>query len=449
MTHTHGFRFLSAIILLHLVSAISRTYVDVTQDLGTNNPSVQTIDNTNYYNFARGDGGWISAFEVAEAMKLKRIYFPAGIYFFGGSSNTSCSLTDIEPRNGLCYAPVIIDASLYPSLAQGVEVFGDGGGATQFRSWAPVMSGSAALTFSASTTLGTAYWSVHDLQFMFCTVGFGVAFNNPTAAYPRNEFNTLHLARVSVWNGLVNNTCNGGSWDRRPGAQRANSMGGLYLGHIWSSTLSVDEVAVQSGGPDSEANSTGAVVLNEVQYSTLDLRGLGAARPGAFARPDPRNESLYYGWGVIFEANVYACTITQLHVEIAGGGALIKASTAENIFTSSIFSMMAVACIVQLDGNADTQPQYIGNNVFEAVAINLYPVNGSLFSGLIAGNRSTLIVRSSYTFPFTRLANDFNLGPAPLASTDPCVRGERRVTREFLYDCVADNTWRRIPYQDF
>ena len=446
-----------ALVLSLLQLALARaalpppTYIDVTTDLGTNNPSVQVIGNERYYNFARGDAGWISAFEAAEAAGLRRIYFPTGQYFFGGSSNASCAAVDIEPRNGLCYAPTVVNANLYPSLSQGVEVFGDGGGATVFHSWAPIASGSA-LTLTANSTVATAYWSVHDIAFSLCATGFALAFNDPGRAAPRNEYNTLHVSRISAWNGLVNNTCDGGApWAVRPGQARTNSAGGVFFGHIWSSTLSVDEVAVQSGAPTDEFNDTAAVLLDEVQYSTLDLRGLGTGLGSAFSSPDPTNAWLYNGWGLIMRANVYANTVTQLHVEIAGGGALIKASSAENVVTSAIFSMMFLAAIVQLDANADgNAPQFSGNNVFEAVAINQYPVDGKLFSSVVEGNRSALVVRSVYTFPYTRLANDFNIGgPLPASSLSPCVRGEQRLNEDFLFLCVADGLWRRVALEAF
>ena len=435
-------------LLRPLAPASAQSMVDVTKDLGVNNPSVQVIDGVSYYNFARGDAGWISAFEVAEARSAKRIYFPSGQYFFGGAPNTTCGAVDIEPANGLCYAPVVVNADLYPSLGQGVEVFGDGVGATAFHSWAPIASGSA-LTITANQTIGTAYWSFHDFAISLCATGFALAFNDPARAQPRNEFNTMHVQRISVWNGLVNQTCDSSTaWAVRPGQTRTNSAGGLYLGHIWSSTLSVDEVAVESGAPAAEFNSTAAVVLDEVQYSTLDLRGLGTGLPGAFDKPDPTNAALYFGWGVILKANVYACTVTQLHVEIAGGGALIAASSAENVVTSAIFSMMFLAAIVQVDANVDGAPQYVGNNVFEAVAINRYPVGDNMFSAVVEGNRSTLIVRSVYTFPFS-LKNDFNLGPAPASSSEPCVRGEQRLTGDFLFACVADGQWKRAALEAF
>ena len=122
----------SSLLLLLLLLAVgppawsaaaqTPTFVDVTTDLGANNPSVQFIDGERYFNFARGDAGWVSAFETAEARRLKRIYFPSGQYFFGGSSNASCAPVDIEPTNGLCYSPVVVDAALYPFLGQGVEL---------------------------------------------------------------------------------------------------------------------------------------------------------------------------------------------------------------------------------------------------------------------------------------------------------------------------------------
>ena len=200
------------------------------------------------------------------------------------------------------------------------------------------------------------------------------------------------------------------------------------------------------------------MVLDEVQqYSTLDLRGLGTGLGGAFAnKPDPTNSALYFGWGAILRANVYACTITQLHVEIAGGGVLIAASSAENVVTSAIFSMVFFAAIVQVDADADVAVvvdnedyQRSGGNVFEAVAINQYPVGGVLFSDRVEGNRSTLSVRSVYTFPFTRFKNDFNLGPPPQTSAEPCVRGEQRLTDAFLFVCVEDGAWRRAALEAF
>ena len=62
----------------------SNNYTNVTRDLGANNSSVQCIGvNGCHYHFERGDAGWISAFEVANAMGVPRIYFPRATYWFG------------------------------------------------------------------------------------------------------------------------------------------------------------------------------------------------------------------------------------------------------------------------------------------------------------------------------------------------------------------------------
>jgi len=125
--------------------------VNVTRDLGANNPSAQ-FDGANWhFHFARGDAGWISAFEVANANHIHRIYFPRGTYWFGQTTAT--------PQ---VYKSTKLDLSLYPNLYNGdaMDIFGDGDYQTHFTVWAPIVDGSM-LEISTTKTFASMSWKIH------------------------------------------------------------------------------------------------------------------------------------------------------------------------------------------------------------------------------------------------------------------------------------------------
>ena len=92
------------------------------------------------------------------------------------------------------------------------------------------------------------------------------------------------------------------------------------------------------------AISTGGVVLNEVQYSTLSLRGTGTHSGDTWAHGvQPWNNLAYNGWGIILRGNCNSNTIVQTHCEGSGGCVLIQGpGSFENVWTTAVMSMMQV-----------------------------------------------------------------------------------------------------------
>jgi hypothetical protein len=258
--------------------AWSADLVNVTRDLGPNNPSIQ-YDGVNWhYHFARGDAGWLSAFELANKLAIHKIYFPRGVYWFG---------------NPGAYKPTVVDLSLYPRLWDGesIEVYGDGDYQTSFTTWAPITNGSM-LEVSSSKTIATMAQRFHGFHFDGCSTEFALSINSVHAVQPRAEHNDFGLYDCTFINILMDNKCDGGRYfNRTPGQTRAYARGALFLGHIWSSKIDFGLAAVLTSAPPAEYNNTGGVVLNEVQYTTMRLTGTGSH----FGAVQPWNETNYVG----------------------------------------------------------------------------------------------------------------------------------------------------------
>eukprot|EP00947_MAST-08B_sp_MAST-8B-sp1_P002479 g2479.t1 len=367
-------------------------FVNVTSHLGANNPSIQ-FDGVNYhYHFARGDAGWISAFETANRLHIHRIYFPRGVYWFGGGGG------------GGGQNATVVDISLYPNLFTGtaLDIEGAGDYLTSFTTWAPVWRGPM-LTLTASTkSVATMSWKLHGMHFDACSASYALAINTPDVAQPRVEHNNLNVYDLSLYNHLDNNTCHGKAFplDVAAGqtAAQANARGAFYAAHIWSSAINVGLGTVATGRGLDLFNDTAGVCLNEVQYSTLSLRGLGTHSDASFGVPDPTRASWYNGWGLILKANVNSNTIVQLHCEGSGGCVLIDGpGSFENLFTSAVMSMIQRVLVASHD--PPPEPMSVANyNRFAGIVVNRYPVVNATtkethrFSKLVEGRADTLLV---------------------------------------------------------
>eukprot|EP01044_Picomonas_judraskeda_P006652 COSAG03_NODE_673_length_6364_cov_4.619314_2_plen_387_part_00 len=284
-------------------------FVNVTQDLGANNPSAQ-FDGTNWhFHFERGDAGWISAFELANQYSIHRIYFPRGTYWFGSNSTT-------------------VDLSLYPRLWDGtaLDVFGDGDYLVHFLSWAPIVG--PMLDLSSSKTFASMSWKIHGLRFEGCATEYAFSINLDRPGVenqPRAEHNNFKLYDVSFGNYLENNTCHEKYFPPVSPSAPTYAKGAVYLAHMWSSQIEMGLATVSSSAPYSLFNQTGGVILNEVQYSTLSLRGTGTHSGDTWVHGvQPWHREAYNGWGVILKGNVNSNTIIQTHCEGSGGCVLIE-----------------------------------------------------------------------------------------------------------------------------
>jgi len=275
-----------------------------------------------------------------------------------------------------------VDMSLYPNLTDGLEIYGDGDGQTQFVNWAPIV-GTALKIGTTGQTLATMSWRLHGLRFRVCATEYAFALNGEEDT-PKVAHNNLWLKEFNIFNYLVNNTCNGHQFPLTPGQTRKSAIGGAYIAHLYSSYVDTPYCVVQTDAPYTEFNTTAGLTLKEVCYSTLSLRGLGSGGvAGNFLSPQPWVKERYPGWGVILRRAVYANTITQLHCEGSGGCVSIQGPlNVENTWTSAVMSMMQHVLI------SSTAPD--AYNTFESVFVNRYPVkqaNGTTacFSDRIEG----------------------------------------------------------------
>ena len=344
--------------------SVGADLVNVTRDLGANNPSVQ-FDGTNWhYHFARGDAGWVSAFEVANAHHIRCIYFPRGTYWFGKTTATPPA-----------YPSTAVDLSLYPNLWNGgaVDIFGDGDYLTEFTTWAPVADGPM-LELSSSKSFATMAWRIHGFHFDGCSTEYSFAINSPAHEAPRAEHNNLKLFDVSFYNHLENNTCHGNKFNATQGQTSTSAKGAVYLAHIWSSQLEMGLATVATSAPPAAFNDTAGVTLNEVQYSTLSLRGAGTHTDETWQGVVPWVPQAYPGWGILLLSNVNSNTVVQTHCEGSGGCVLISGQgNFENQWTTGVMSMMQRCLIASHDP--------LGYNVFDSIVVNRYPTNRTTGKG--------------------------------------------------------------------
>ena len=315
-------------------------FVNVTQDLGANNPSAQ-FDGTNWhFHFQRGDAGWISAFELANQYNIHRIYFPRGTYWFGSNSTT-------------------VDLALYPKLWDGtaLDVFGDGDYLVHFLSWAPVVG--PMLDISSSKTFASMSWKIHGFHFEGCATDYAFSINLDRPGIenqPRAEHNNFKLYDVSFGNYLENNTCHGQYFPPASPITPTYAKGAVYLAHIWSSQIEMGLATVSTSAPYHLFNQTGGVILNEVQYSTLSLRGTGTHSGDTWAHGvQPWNREAYNGWGIIIKADVNSNTVIQTHCEGSGGCVLIEGPGTHSCLHACAIDCVFVHCVFLTFENSKTE----------------------------------------------------------------------------------------------
>ena len=320
-----------------------------------------------------------------------------------------------------------VDITAFPSLWNGaaLEISGAGDYTTTFTAWYPVVNGPM-LRLSASKTVATMSWKLHGFHFDACSSQYGLSINDETSAQPRVEHNNLHLWDVSFYNHLENNTCHGQAF---PTHVPHNARGAVYIAHVWSSAIDIGLATVATGCSTEFFNQTAGVVLNEVQYSTLSLRGTGTHSDASFSGPEPWNAAYYPGWGIKLVANVnsntvrefhlgciriclalfmFSCTqarlyphwqVVQTHCEGSGGCVLIDGpGNFENQFTTAVMSMMQRVLIAS--HSPAVQPESVPNyNVFHSIVANRYPVKNPTtgavgrFSDKTEGDPTTLVVK--------------------------------------------------------
>jgi hypothetical protein len=206
---------------------------------------------------------------------------------------------------------------------------------------------------------------------------------------------------MTFYNHLENNTCHGNKFPAVHGQTSTNAKGAVYFGHVWSSSIDFGLATVATAADPSQFNHTAGAVLDEVQYSTLSLRGTGTHSDASFSGPEPWNQAYYGGWGIIFVANCNSNTIVQTHCEGSGGCVLISGpGNFENQWTSAVMSMMQRVLIASHDPPAQPLNPGSNYNVFHSVVVNRYPVKNprrenrtECFSKLVEGRNDTLLVK--------------------------------------------------------
>lgn len=179
-------------------------------------------------------------------------------------------------------------------------------------------------------------WRIHGFYFTGCSADFVFSLNTYGLEQPRAEHNDISVYDLNAYNSLnKNGSCNGQQFHNN--VNGVGAKGAIFAGHLYSSRLNIGLATVATDRGPKLFNHTAGLILNEVQYSTLSLRGLGAHADATFNHPDPTRPEMYPGWGVIMVANINSNTIEQLHCEGAGGCVLFAGpGSFENLFTSSV-----------------------------------------------------------------------------------------------------------------
>ena len=179
------------------------------------------------------------------------------------------------------------------------------------RGRAPISDGPM-LELSASKSFATMSWKLHGMHFDACSTDYALAINSPLAEQPRAEHNNFKLFDVTFYNHLQNNSCPGRPpTPPKPGQAKTYATGAVYLAHIWSSQLEMGLATVSTSAPLSAFNDTAGVTLNEVQYTTLSLRGTGTHTDASFSEVTPWEPQVYNGWGIVMVANCNSNTVVQ------------------------------------------------------------------------------------------------------------------------------------------
>ena len=283
------------------------------------------------YNFAEGDGGLTAGFAASNRTGIKTLVFPGGVYHL--------------------QRPAVIDlAVIYGGrdfFSNGVVIRGAGPENTYFQGDNP-MDGSA-IRFVASKNIILMAYKISGFSIRVDCTGYALSLNEPKTTTTL-DWNGSVLEEVFISNaapGWAPPLPNGGSRTypmmtrKETVADSSNDekgrLGGIFVRRWFSGRIQTILAVVISSSSSSDRNNsraTGApgyndvagMLLDEVQYSELQLGGLGSGT---------------YGWALILQNYCYSNDVRLLHVEIAGGGFLVKGlGVAANVFAQVFFSQI-------------------------------------------------------------------------------------------------------------
>jgi len=243
----------------------------------------------NEYYFADGDAGWSAAFRQIKATGLKTIHFPGGVYHL-----TRPAKIDLFALFG--------DEDFYQN---GVVVYGDGIENTYFNG-DQRLAGSAIEIGSSKAKILMGF-KIHGFSLRVDSTEYALRLNpDPGNGSVAVDWNGCSLNDVYVHNAGV-------------------GLGAIYV-RRWFSGRIQTTLAVVNSAQRARYNDVAAVLLDEVQYTLLDLRGLGSGT---------------VGWGLILQNYCYSNHFMMVHVEGAGGAMLFKgAGVGANEFIQVLVSQV-------------------------------------------------------------------------------------------------------------
>jgi hypothetical protein len=236
------------------------------------------------YHFAEGDGGWLAALRLAATTGIKTIHFPAGVYHL-----TQPAYLDLFAIFGAA-----------PFFWNGLHIYGDGIESTYFNSDTKLLG--TAITFTTSSqSLILMGFKIHGFSLRVQSSEYALRLNmDPKARVMTNRMRSKDVDPKLEWNGSS-------LYDLYV-MNEGSGLGAIYI-HSWFSGYIQTLLAVVVSDQLARYNDIGAVVLDEVQYSLLDLRGLGSGT---------------LGWALILQHYCYSNHFTMMHIEVAGGAMLFK-----------------------------------------------------------------------------------------------------------------------------
>jgi hypothetical protein len=341
---------------LTTVASIANTAYDMTHE-NVVNVSKYADKAINYekrwtYHFNDGSAGWKQAFQEANDRKCYNIYFPQGKYFFDGLDTGAPINYDSSLQK--YFPPVVIDLDNYPNLKfKPLNIYGDGTDITQF--WGDGVVIGNQIEIKSTTAFGNLGWKIFGFSIICKAAGDGLCL-----------FTNIEMNGGYIYNIGVRNLCPS-NYNRNSTIYNATSA--LRIKNFWSGLISTDICTVQTG--TSTPYSAAGLILDKVQYTIVDPRGLNGIKDSnmAFNFPNPSQD--YYGlsWGMIIKNYCTNLTIHVMHIEVSANGLFIEDTNCSFIdITNCLMSMIAGTCILSRGSHV----------TIKSININKYEIDGQL-----------------------------------------------------------------------
>lgn len=320
------------------------------------------------------------AFQQANDNHRHVIYFPQGTYIYKGTATGSA--TDYDASQSRYFKPAVIDMASYPNLAdRPMILYGDGFDLTRIWCDGVVVGNFMEIKSSAARTY--TGWQLRDFSINCKATGDGLCL-----------FSGIEMNASVIRNIGVRNLCPA-NYVRNSVTYNAKS--GLRVRNFWSGFIYTDIAVVNTGGTGTDM---AGLILDQVQYSTVEARGLGATKNvgSAYTDPDPSKDYYGNGFGIVMTNNCASLAIPILHVEVAGNGAYIDNTCSYISVAQALMSQIQTVCI-----------QNYGKSIgIDGISINTYPQSGKpSFSSKVDARAGSISIRnglvddSTSTYPLT------------------------------------------------